>query len=155
MRDTAHQCCRRHPNYAPQNEHFHQVPSAKVKTYGQYNYVIAGAKQPSNAAVKNNFCSFPLSSQNATVLSKCNCPLNFRSLDQQRNQRKLGRFEHKRVIIGPTLWSFLRANPRRQLMRVLAATRPPRKCSNQEHLTKGNGKSDPELTQQRRNLVRL
>ena len=56
-----------------------------------------------------NFCSFPLSSQ------KCNCPLSFPSLDQQRNQRKLGRFEHKRVIIGPTLWPFLRANPRRQL----------------------------------------
>ena len=27
------------------------------------------------------------------------------------------------VIIGPTLWPFLRANPRRQLMRVLAVTR--------------------------------
>jgi len=40
-------------------------------------------------------------------LSKCNRPLSFRSLDQKRNQRKLGRFEHKRVIIGPTLWPFL------------------------------------------------
>ena len=58
-------------------------------------------------------------------LSKCNRPLSFRSLDQKRNQRKLGRFEHKRVIIGPTFWPFLRANPHHQLMRVYAVTRPP------------------------------
>jgi len=60
-----------------------------VKTYGQCKYAIAGAKQTSNGAVKNNFCPFPLSSQNATAA------LIFRSLTKKQNQRKPGRFEHK------------------------------------------------------------
>jgi len=80
LRDTAHQCCRRQPNYATQNEHFHQVPSAKVKHI--WLIQIAGAKQPSNGAVKNNFCSFPLSSQNATAA------LIFRSLTKNEGMQR-------------------------------------------------------------------
>jgi len=61
----------------------------KVTTYGQCKYVIAGAKQTSSGVVKNNFFSFPLPSQNVTAA------LIFHSLTKKRNQRKLGRFEHK------------------------------------------------------------
>ena len=44
-------------------------PSAFRESQNIWSIQIAGAKQPSNGAFKNNFCSFPLSSQNATVLS--------------------------------------------------------------------------------------
>ena len=49
------------------NELCNKVPSTKVKTYGHCKYVIAGAKQTSNGAIKNNICSLPLSSQNTTA----------------------------------------------------------------------------------------
>jgi len=49
------------------------------------------------------------------VLSKRNCCLDFSQLDQKIKEcSALGRYEHNMVIIGPTLWPFLRANPSRQ-----------------------------------------
>jgi len=59
------------------NEHLNKVPSTKVIRYGQCKYVIAGAKQTSNGAVKNNFLLLP------AVLSKCNCCPDFPQLDQK------------------------------------------------------------------------
>jgi len=92
------------------NEYFNKVPSTKVKTYGQCKYVIAGAKQTSYGAVKNNFCSFPLSSQNVTAAP------DFPQLDQKTKSAQTWslRAQMSNVIIGPTLWPFLRANPRHQ-----------------------------------------
>ena len=49
------------------------------------------------------------------VLSKRNCCLDFPQLDQKlRNAVHSVAMSTTWVIIGPTLWPFLRANPRRQ-----------------------------------------
>jgi len=85
------------------------VPPTKAKTYGQYKYACAGAKQSSNGAVKNNYFApsrCPL---------KRNCCLDFPQLDQKlRNAAHSVAMSTTWVIIGPTLWPFVRANPRRQ-----------------------------------------
>jgi len=67
LRDTAHQCCRRQPNYTPQNEHFHQVPSAKVKTYGQYKL-----QEPNNQAMERL----------RTIFAPSRCPLKMQLSSQ-------------------------------------------------------------------------
>jgi len=38
------------------------------------------------------------------VTQNCNCGSDFLQPDQTQDQRKLSRFEHLLIIIGPTLW---------------------------------------------------
>ena len=98
------------------------MPPTKAKTYGQYKYACAGAKQPSNGAVKNNYLAPSRCPPNATAA------LIFRSLTKKHKEcSALGRYEHNMVIIGPTLWPFLRANPRRQRYARSCRNTPPRK----------------------------
>ena len=113
MRDTAHQCCRRQRNYGPQNERFHQVPSANSKTYGQYKL-----QEPNNPAME------PL----RTIFAPSRCPLKMQLSSQFPQLGPKTKSAQTRSLRAQTSnhWTnalaISYANPRSQLMRVLAVT---------------------------------